>query len=102
MKHTACEQLMVASFYDELAPDVRGQFRTHLDGCASCKEKFDRLTTTLRRMEQRQRHEPDEAYWNDYWARLKPGNKSNGVIGSGDSGGASRSDPVLHTPWFQP
>jgi hypothetical protein len=78
MKHKKCEHMMLGAFYGELTPDIRKEFQEHMGGCTICKEKFDRLTASLRTMEHHQRHEPGEDYWSGYWARLEPSLRAQG------------------------
>lgn len=66
----SCERLMVDALYQELNPSQQKYFEEHLSQCKQCAAEYERLSWTLKVMDQRELHEIQPDYWPDYWARL--------------------------------
>jgi hypothetical protein len=60
----------IEALYDELAPEEKRQFETHLQSCAECTSEFEQMATTLKIMDKRIRKEPGEGFWDGYWEKL--------------------------------
>jgi hypothetical protein len=71
MTHRKFKKLMVEAFYGELLPQEKELFDSHVRVCSECAEIHKRVAATLGVMHQRQRPEPDKAYWGGYWTRLE-------------------------------
>lgn len=64
-------ELFSLALYNELSSDDRDDLDRHLAGCPSCEAEFSSLRQLLRVMNEREFPEPSEAYWTEYWNRLK-------------------------------
>ena len=64
------KRLMVDALYQELNPDQQKQFEEHLSQCSQCAAEYERLSWTLKVMDQRELPDVQPDYWQDYWARL--------------------------------
>ncbi|TAK53967.1 MAG: zf-HC2 domain-containing protein [Bacteroidetes bacterium] len=64
------QELFVEAYYDELPADEMQELMEHLASCSVCSSEFKKLETTLHVMNKRERVEPDEAYWKQYWNTL--------------------------------
>jgi hypothetical protein len=65
-----CEESFVESLYGELNGDARGRFDAHLDSCHECARAYAELRSILSVMDERERPEPGQAYWDGFWNRL--------------------------------
>ncbi|MBI3189354.1 MAG: zf-HC2 domain-containing protein [Ignavibacteriales bacterium] len=68
-----CEQyqeLFIEALYNELSSDNKVEFQKHVDTCVECSTSYRKLEATLNVMNQRERVEPDETYWKNYWNKL--------------------------------
>lgn len=65
-----CEELIAVAIYDEMDEDTRRRFQSHLDACPECAQTYSEMRSTLRAMDERERPDPGQAYWDGYWNRL--------------------------------
>ncbi|MFN0157566.1 MAG: anti-sigma factor family protein [Bacteroidota bacterium] len=72
MRHAAFRKMMAQAFYGELHPEEKQRFDEHFAVCESCAEAYRQIDAALSMMHQRQRQEPEEAYWQNFWARFEP------------------------------
>ncbi|HEX6789736.1 MAG TPA: zf-HC2 domain-containing protein [Candidatus Krumholzibacteria bacterium] len=66
-----CRDMMVEALYGELDPAAQREFEAHVDGCTECAALHREMRTTMSAMNERRRPEPDEGYWETYYARLE-------------------------------
>ena len=67
-----CRKLMAEALYDELSASQKSQFDNHLKVCSDCARQFAQMAHTREVMFQKERFEPGEAFWNNYWETLFP------------------------------
>ncbi|NIV03380.1 hypothetical protein GWN26_03235 [Candidatus Saccharibacteria bacterium] len=94
-----CEKykdLFVDALYDELNAKAKRRFDTHLNECSNCSREFKQLKSTLELMNQHQRSQPDEAFWEGYWDRL-----SEKMSRPGDKTSTTSRQGVTDNPVFQ-
>ena len=64
-------ELFDAAYLNELNKEQKHFLETHLRDCAKCRSEFDETTFMLNIMSKKNRVEPEPAFWDGYWARLK-------------------------------
>jgi hypothetical protein len=65
-----CQPFFLEAFYEELDAEQADFFKQHIELCASCKSRFDEMSSTLDFMSKRVRPEPEKSYWDSYEERL--------------------------------
>ena len=68
-----CEEfrnLMAEAFLGDISAADKASLESHAAGCAGCAAEYQALRLTLELVDKRQRPDPGEAFWNDYWDRL--------------------------------
>lgn len=63
--------LMENALYNILPPQDKIIFQAHLDACPLCAEEFQRLKSTLAIMDQRERPDMSQDFWENYYKRLE-------------------------------
>ena len=71
MTHEQAQQFMIEALYSELDAARAGEFEAHVSGCAECASLYEAMRATAAAMSERQRPDPGEEYWNQYYARLE-------------------------------
>ena len=66
-----CEKVFAEALYGELGELQQQQFQEHLDDCSQCREQFQGMQMALQIMDKRERSEPDDAFWDNYWDKLE-------------------------------
>ena len=61
----------VDALYHECTDNQQRSLDRHLARCPECRTEFENLATTLNMMDQRERPEPSESFWQGYWDRLR-------------------------------
>jgi len=64
-------ELFDAAYLNELNKEQKHFLETHLRDCAKCRSEFDETTFMLNIMSKKNRVEPEPAFWDRYWERLK-------------------------------
>jgi hypothetical protein len=59
------------AYLNELNKEQKLFLETHLRDCAKCRSEFDETTSMLNLMSKKVRVEPEPAFWDGYWARLR-------------------------------
>jgi len=65
-----CEELLVDVLYSELEGDAKDRFDEHVQTCSECARLLAEMHSTLGAMDERERKDPGQAYWDGYWNRL--------------------------------
>jgi hypothetical protein len=68
-----CEEfrdLMAEALLGEIAPSDKASLENHVASCAPCAAEYRALRLTLRIMDERERPDPGNAFWEGYWDRL--------------------------------
>jgi len=65
------QQDMIDALYGELSHDDMREFETHIASCATCAALYHELRATGAVMHDRERRDPGEKFWNEYYARLE-------------------------------
>jgi len=66
-----CRELWEDALYGSLDKRQREFFEIHLGRCEECRREYTELRETQVRMEQRERPQPGQAFWEGYWDRLE-------------------------------
>lgn len=64
------KDMFVNTLYGELSSEEKRVLANHLKDCASCRDEFEELKTTLEMMSRRVRPEPGKEFFDGYWDRL--------------------------------
>jgi hypothetical protein len=65
-----CEELLVDVLYGELDDNAKERFEAHVETCVDCAVLHAEMRATLGVMNERDRKDPGQAYWDGYWNRL--------------------------------
>jgi hypothetical protein len=98
-----CEQLVVDVVYGELDGDAKSRFDEHVQACSDCARLLSEMRSTLNTMDERERKDPGQAYWDGYWNRLSTRMEREGSERR-SRGWVGRLMPALSTPaikWAQ-
>lgn len=77
-----CRVMFAEALYEELNAEQKLFFKDHLLLCKKCRTKFEKMTSTLKIMNQRIRPEPGEAFWNGYQTSLAKRIKEEEILGA--------------------
>jgi hypothetical protein len=66
-----CRNLFTDALYHDLKPEELARFDEHMRACMECSTAYHGIEHALTVMDQRQRPEPDEAYWKNFWVQLQ-------------------------------
>ncbi len=66
-----CRKMFADALSSSLENSPRGEFEAHLGQCDLCREEYGEFKATLLDMKERERSEPDSAFWEGYWDSLE-------------------------------
>ena len=66
------QELWIEALYREIDPADSAWLDQHLTGCPECRRQFDEMKDTFVTMGKKERVEPSQEYWDQYWTRLAP------------------------------
>ncbi|KAA3609304.1 MAG: zf-HC2 domain-containing protein [Calditrichaeota bacterium] len=64
-------KFFVLALYDELTEEKNNALQAHLQSCEKCQREFQQMQTTLGVMNERQRPEPEDAFWDGFWGDVQ-------------------------------
>ena len=64
------KKLFLDALYHELNDEQQSWFDAHLRKCKKCAREFAEAASVTKVMNKRQLYEPDDKYWENYWAQL--------------------------------
>ncbi len=65
------QQLLVEDFYNEINSQDKSKLDKHLETCEDCKSQLAQIQSTLNGMNQYNRSQPSEEFWDNYWINLE-------------------------------
>lgn len=65
-----CSNRMIDALYGDLESGDKKKFEQHLQTCPGCAARYHKLLRTVTAVNNRQRREPDQQFWDGYWENL--------------------------------
>lgn len=78
-----CRDMFVEVLYDDLDPENKLIFDSHLQKCEKCASEFSEMETTVKFMDKKARPQMERDFWDGYWDRLaeKKRNEKHSISG---------------------